>query len=67
MGETGFLAAGRRYADDRATSTTCATSGLTHVVFSLDGPEEVHDRTRQAPGLYRRVLEGFDKVRAPRA
>jgi hypothetical protein len=64
LGETEFFAAGRRYADDRAYLDDLRMSGLTHVVFSLDGPEEAHDRTRQVPGLYRRVIEGFDKVRA---
>ena len=64
LGETGFIAAGRRYADDRSYLDELRRSGLTHVVFSLDGPEEVHDRTRQVPGMYRRVMEGFDKVRA---
>ena len=63
LGETGFFAADRHYADDRAYLDDLRMSGLTHVAFSLDGPEEVHDRTRQVPGLYRRVMEGFDKVR----
>jgi hypothetical protein len=64
LGETGFVAAGRRYADDGAYLTDLRESGLTHVVFSLDGPEEAHDRGRQVPGLYRRVLDGFSKARA---
>ncbi|MBK8597117.1 MAG: radical SAM protein [Holophagales bacterium] len=64
LGETNFLAAGRRYADDGAYFRELRESGLTHVVFSLDGPEETHDEGRRTPGLYRRVLEGFSKVRA---
>jgi hypothetical protein len=64
LGEADFFAAGRRYPDDRAYLADLAARGLTHVVYSLDGPEAVHDRIRQVPGLYRRVLAGFDKTRA---
>ena len=64
VGERDFWAAGRRYADDAAYFAELRARGLTHVVFSLDGPEEVHDRTRKTPGLYRRVIESFDRVRA---
>jgi Radical SAM superfamily len=63
FGETGFLAAGRRYADDRAYLAELRGCGLTHVVVSLDGPEEEHDRSRRVPGLYRRVMDGIAKVR----
>jgi MoaA/NifB/PqqE/SkfB family radical SAM enzyme len=63
LGERDFLAAGRRYIDDCAYLDDLRSCGLTHVVFSLDGPEEVHDHCRQKPGLYRRVLEGVKKVR----
>jgi MoaA/NifB/PqqE/SkfB family radical SAM enzyme len=63
LGEANFLAAGERYADDRAYLRALHGRGLTHVAFSLDGPADVHDRCRGVPGLYRRVLEGFDKAR----
>ncbi len=59
-----LLAAGRHYADEAAYLDDLRKSGLTHVVFSLDGPEEEHDRSRGQPGLYRRVLAGIDRVRA---
>jgi hypothetical protein len=64
LGERNFLAAGRRYAADVACLDDLRACGLTHVVFSLDGPEQVHDRCRQVPGLCRRVLEGATKARA---
>ncbi len=64
LGERDFWAAGRRYVDDAAYLAELSSCGLTHVVFSLDGPEAIHDRTRQVPGLYRRVIDGFAKVRA---
>jgi hypothetical protein len=60
----GFGAAGRRYADDAAYLGELRERGLTHVIFSLDGPEPIHDACRRTPGLYRRVIRGFDKVRA---
>lgn len=64
LGETEFLAAGRRYADDSEYLRDLRGSGVTHVVFSLDGPASRHDEGRRAPGLYRRVVEGFEKASA---
>ena len=64
LGERGFQAAGARYEDEGHLLATLAETGVTHVVFSLDGPEPVHDRSRKTPGLYRRVIEGFAAVRA---
>ncbi len=64
LGERGFKAAGVRYEDDARLLAALAEAGVTHVVFSLDGPEPVHDRSRKVPGLYRRILGGFSRVRA---
>lgn len=58
-----FTAAGRGYATDLALMKDLALEGVTHLVFSLDGRQPVHDRWRGAPGLYRRVLDGFGKAR----
>lgn len=58
-----FMAAGRRYADDLELMEDLAREGLTHLTFSLDGPEERHDLWRRTPGLYQRVLKGFAKAR----
>jgi sulfatase maturation enzyme AslB (radical SAM superfamily) len=33
------------------------------VVFSLDGPGELHDASRHHPGLYRRIMNGLAQVR----
>ncbi|MEA3244362.1 MAG: radical SAM protein [Pseudomonadota bacterium] len=62
--KTDFKAAGVRYVDDAAYLAHLKERGLTHVTFSLDGPEEMHDRWRGVPGLYRRIMHGFDSVRA---
>ena len=62
--ETDFVAANQRYADDEAFLAALREAGLTHVVFSLDGPEAVNDEMRGVPGLYAKVIRGFEKVRA---
>lgn len=38
--------------------------GLATVAVSVDGLEEVHDRIRSSPGLFRRVLAGMERVAA---
>lgn len=35
-------------------------SGLRNVGFSVDGDEEIHDRIRNKPGSFRRVMEAID-------
>ncbi len=63
LGEAEFLAANQRYSDSSAYIDALAEAGLTHVVFSLDGPAEVHDAMRDVPGLHDRILGCFDAVR----
>jgi MoaA/NifB/PqqE/SkfB family radical SAM enzyme len=36
--------------------------GLDEVIFSLDGPERVHDRIRGKKGVFKRALEGFQHL-----
>jgi Radical SAM superfamily len=64
LGERDFRAAEQRYADADAYLQTLARAGLTHVIFSLDGPAADHDRCRGVPGLHARILAGFSQVRA---
>lgn len=61
--ERDFFAAGARYSDDMAYLRALQARGVTHVVFSVDGPEDLHDRWRQVLGLYRRIVRGIAKVR----
>lgn len=63
LGERDFKAAGERYADDRALLDALAAAGLTHVIFSLDGPAAAHDRSRGVAGLHDRILAGLGRVR----
>lgn len=34
-------------------------SGLDEIIFSLDGPEEIHDSIRRIPGTFNRSINGF--------
>jgi len=36
---------------------------LDEIIFSLDGPAEVHDRIRGGKGVFRRALEGFQHLK----
>jgi MoaA/NifB/PqqE/SkfB family radical SAM enzyme len=64
LGQRDFAAAGRRYPDVPAYLADLKDNGLSHVIFSLDGRGAAHDDSRRHPGLYRRILDGFDLVRA---
>ena len=59
LGRRNFTAAGRSYADDQALMEHLREAGVTHLVFSLDGPASLHDAWRGVPGLYGRILEGI--------
>lgn len=37
--------------------------GVSHVVFSLDGPSDEHDESRHHPGLYQKIMRGLEQVR----
>lgn len=58
-----FEAAGRSYRNALEFLQDLARSGVTHLTFSLDGPREIHDHWRRAPGLHDRVLAGFELAR----
>ena len=62
--QTDFEAAGRTYESATTYLREMKKSGLTHILFSIDGPEELHDVWRQTPGLYRRILRGIPQAYA---
>ena len=62
--QTDFEAAGQTYETTTSYLQELKQSGLTHVIFSIDGPEALHDTWRQTPGLYRRILRGIPQVHA---
>jgi hypothetical protein len=63
LGETNFLAAGRRYADDGAYFRELQEAA-SRTSFSLDGPEETHDEGRRMPatGASSGLLEGAPRT-----
>jgi hypothetical protein len=63
LGEHNFSTADGTFRDDRAFLSELRNRGVTHVIFSLDGPEAVHDHWRQSPGLYQRILGGIHRVK----
>lgn len=58
-----FQAAGKEYGDTWEYLADLKANGVSHVVFSLDGQRELHDASRQHPGLYRRIMSGLAQVR----
>ncbi len=58
-----FEASGVIYPDDMSFMQDMRNHGITHVLFSIDGPEEIHDQWRGHKGLYRRIFSGIAKVR----
>ena len=42
-------------------------AGLDEIIFSLDGPREVHDAVRGVPGTFDRAMAGFEALRAAKA
>ena len=64
LDQSDFEAAGRVYETTTAYLQALRESGLTHIIFSIDGPEELHDVWRQTPGLYRRIMRGIPQVHA---
>jgi MoaA/NifB/PqqE/SkfB family radical SAM enzyme len=59
-----FEAAGKSYVSEAEYLEDLRQHGVTHILFSIDGPEDIHDVWRGHPGLFRRVLAGIDRVRA---
>ncbi len=59
-----FEAAGRSYRDARDYLSALKAQGVTHILFSIDGPEPLHDEWRGHPGLFRRILDGIPRVLA---
>ena len=57
--QTNFTAAGKTYPDVPTYLADLREHGVTHILFSLDGPEDMHDHSRGHPGLYQRVLAGI--------
>lgn len=64
VGQKNFWAAWKYYSNDFEYLSDLKEHGVTHILFSLDGPEEIHDYSRNKKGLYRKILDGIDLVKA---
>lgn len=58
-----FRTTGREYENTQSYLADLKAHGVSHVVFSIDGPGEEHDRSRHQSGLYEKILRGLDVVR----
>lgn len=61
--ESRFLAAGKTYASESDYLGDLLEHGVTHILFSIDGPEQTHDKWRKHPGLFRKVLAAIRRIR----
>jgi len=56
VGQKNFEAAGKSYADDKFYLADLADNGVTHIIFSIDGNAQQHDKSRKNGGLFNRVI-----------
>ena len=61
--QTDFTAAGKFYTNDTEYLSDLSQNGLTHILFSIDGHEAYHDKSRKHQGLYRRIISSFDRIK----
>ncbi len=52
VGKTNFEAAGKKYHDTVGYLDDLRQHGVTHIIFSIDGKEKVHDHSRGHKGLF---------------
>ncbi len=60
---TDFEAAGKYYTNDSEYLADLKQNGITHILFSIDGHEEVHDKSRNHKGLFKKILSSFERVK----
>ncbi len=61
--KTNFEAAGKIYTNDIEYLNELKNSGITHILLSIDGREKAHDESRNCKGLYRRILNSFERIK----
>jgi len=61
--KTDFFAAGRFYNHDIEYLSDLSQNGVTHILFSIDGHEEYHDKSRKHQGLYNRIISSFERIK----
>ena len=60
---TNFEAAGKYYKNDREYLSDLKQNGITHILFSIDGHAEYHDKSRNQKGLYNKILSSFNRIK----
>lgn len=63
IGKMNFEAAGREYIDTAGYLLDLKQHGVTHIIFSIDGNEKVHDHSRGCKGLFSRILNVIPVVK----
>lgn len=63
IGKTNFEAAGKFYTDTAEYLRDLKQCGVTHIVFSIDGSEKVHDDSRGCKGLFSRIRNVIPAVK----
>ena len=60
---TDFEAAGKHYTNDMEYLSDLKLHGITHILFSIDGHEEQHDKSRKHHGLYHKIISSFERIK----
>jgi MoaA/NifB/PqqE/SkfB family radical SAM enzyme len=55
---------GRRFGNAARFAAALRDAGISEIMFSLDGPREIHDAYRRCSGLYDRVIRAVAAARA---
>ncbi len=58
-----FDAAGKVYKTDLEYLQDLKEHGATHILFSIDGAPEVHDKSRKHAGLFEKIIQSFDRIK----
>ena len=61
--KTSFVIDNKTYQDDIEYLKYLKASGLTHILFSIDGKEELHDQQRHHKGLFKKIKSSIRKVK----
>lgn len=61
--KTNFIIDNKIYEDDIEYLKHLYTNGLTHILFSIDGKEELHDKQRHHKGLFKKIKNSIKKVK----
>jgi len=61
--KTSFVIDNKLYQDDIEYLKYLKVSGLTHILFSIDGKEELHDQQRHHKGLFKKIKNSIQKVK----